>query len=54
MGNALRLLYGHCCKPTTADDHFAGHHSVSAGVSALAHDLYQFEITSQVSPNSIS
>lgn len=54
MGNALRLLYGHCCKPTAADDHFSGHHGVSAGVSALAHDLYQFEISSQVCSNSCS
>lgn len=53
MGNALRLLYGHCCKPTTADGHFSGHYGVSAGLSALAHDLYQFEITSQV-PDGLS
>lgn len=53
MGNALRLLYSHCCKPTTADDHFSGHHGISAGLSALAHDLYQFEITSQV-PDGLS
>ncbi|KAF3948240.1 hypothetical protein ACB098_06G135600 [Castanea mollissima] len=52
MGNALRFLYGHCCKPTTAgDSESLGHHGVSAatvGVSALAHDLFHFEITSQV------
>lgn len=44
MGNALRFLYGHCCKPS-ADSHSLGHHH---GVSTLAHDLYNFEITSQV------
>ncbi|XP_010537070.1 PREDICTED: staphylococcal-like nuclease CAN2 [Tarenaya hassleriana] len=50
MGNALRSLYGKCCKPTTADESL-GPHGVSAatvGVSALAHDLFNFEITSQV------
>lgn len=41
MGNALRFLYGHCCKPSTDTDY-------QPGVSALAHDLYNFEITSQV------
>ncbi|PON84319.1 Nuclease-like, OB-fold containing protein [Trema orientale] len=48
MGNALRLLYGYCCKPKTTDD---DHHGVSAptvAVSALAHDLFNFDITSQV------
>ena len=52
MGNALRFLYGHCCKPTTAGDSDSlGPHGVSAatvGVSALARDLFHFEITSQV------
>ncbi|GKV28216.1 hypothetical protein SLEP1_g37297 [Rubroshorea leprosula] len=52
MGNALRLLYKHCCYPTTTgDSESLGPHGVSAttvGVSALAHDLFQFEITSQV------
>ncbi|ESQ52751.1 hypothetical protein EUTSA_v10016915mg [Eutrema salsugineum] len=50
MGNALRFLYGKCCKPST-DDESLGPHGVSAatvGVSALAHDLFNFEITSQV------
>ncbi|OIT22645.1 PREDICTED: staphylococcal-like nuclease CAN2 [Nicotiana attenuata] len=50
MGNALRFLYGHCCKPS-ADSDSLGHHGVThttVGVSALAHDLYNFEITSQV------
>ncbi|XP_028198423.1 uncharacterized 38.1 kDa protein-like isoform X2 [Glycine soja] len=45
MGNALRFLYSHCCKPTPAG------HSVSSAtvsVSALAHDLFRFDITSQV------
>ncbi|CAN4103282.1 unnamed protein product [Withania somnifera] len=44
MGNALRFLYGHCCKPSADSDSLSYHHSVSA----LAHDLYNFEITSQV------
>ncbi|CAL5363954.1 unnamed protein product [Camellia sinensis] len=51
MGNALRLLYGHCCKPAADESDALGHHGVSAatvGVSALAHDLYHYEITSQV------
>ncbi|KAG6758170.1 hypothetical protein POTOM_038506 [Populus tomentosa] len=52
MGNALRFLYGHCCKPTTAGDSDSlGPQGVSAatvGVSALARDLFHFEITSQV------
>ncbi|KAL6980780.1 arginine permease [Sarracenia purpurea var. burkii] len=50
MGNALRFLCGHCCKPA-ADSDSLGPHGVSAatvGVSALAHDLYHYEITSQV------
>ncbi|CAL5322771.1 unnamed protein product [Camellia sinensis] len=51
MGNALRLLYGHCCKPAADESDALGHHGISAatvGVSALAHDLYHYEITSQV------
>ncbi|KAH7510528.1 hypothetical protein FEM48_ZijujUnG0118000 [Ziziphus jujuba var. spinosa] len=53
MGNALRFLYAHCCKPTTGggDSGPLGPHGVSTanvGVSALAHDLFHFEITSQV------
>lgn len=50
MGNALRLICGYCCKPTSDSDSL-GHHGVTpqtVGVSALAHDLYTFEITSQV------
>lgn len=46
MGNALRFLYGHCCKPTTAGKY--GVSATTAGVSALAHDIFQFESTSQV------
>jgi hypothetical protein len=45
MGNALRFLYANCCKPTTSDDPYA---VSSSGVSALAHDLFHFENTSQV------
>ncbi|PKI34422.1 hypothetical protein CRG98_045168 [Punica granatum] len=52
MGNALRFLYGQCCKPSAEGDSGSlGPHGVSAstvGVSALAHDLFNFEITSQV------
>ncbi|XP_039016594.1 staphylococcal-like nuclease CAN1 isoform X1 [Hibiscus syriacus] len=47
MGNALRFLYSRCCKPTTA----GGSHGVPTsddGVSALSHDLFQFDTTSQV------
>ncbi|XP_051138410.1 staphylococcal-like nuclease CAN2 [Andrographis paniculata] len=42
MGNALRFLLGKCCKPEADSDHGA------SAVSALAHDLYSFEITHQV------
>lgn len=52
MGNALRFLYSNCCKPTAAGDSDSlGPHGVSSatvGVSALAHDLFHFENTSQV------
>ncbi|KAK6929527.1 Staphylococcal nuclease (SNase-like), OB-fold, partial [Dillenia turbinata] len=52
MGNALRFLCGQCCNPSTAPESDAfGPHGVSAatvGVSALARDLFHFEITSQV------
>ncbi|GKV28217.1 hypothetical protein SLEP1_g37299 [Rubroshorea leprosula] len=52
MGNVLRSLYGWCCKPTTTgDSDYLGPHGASAptvGVSALAHDLFNFENTSQV------
>nr|XP_010921062.1 uncharacterized 38.1 kDa protein isoform X2 [Elaeis guineensis] len=46
MGNSLfRFLRGICCKPTTTPEiQSLGHH----GVSALAHDLLHFDITSQV------
>ncbi|CAI9091806.1 OLC1v1026921C1 [Oldenlandia corymbosa var. corymbosa] len=50
MGNALRIICGVCCKPTSESDSL-GHHGVTAqtvGVSALAHDLYSYEINSQV------
>ncbi|XP_052201018.1 staphylococcal-like nuclease CAN2 isoform X2 [Diospyros lotus] len=55
MGNALRFLNSHCCGAAAADAAAAadsdahGHH----GVSSLAHDLYHFEITSQL-PEGIS
>ncbi|KAG4128041.1 hypothetical protein ERO13_D10G252700v2 [Gossypium hirsutum] len=51
MGNAFRLLYGKCCKPsTTGDSDSVGppYTTTAPGVSALAHDLFNFEITSQV------
>lgn len=44
MGNALRFLYGNCCKPTTA----GGASATTGGVSALVHDIFQYESTSQV------
>nr|Q39635.1 RecName: Full=Uncharacterized 38.1 kDa protein [Capnoides sempervirens]CAA45139.1 protein of unknown function [Capnoides sempervirens]prf//1906382A pCSC71 protein [Capnoides sempervirens] len=52
MGNALRFLYGHCCKPTV-EDHYQPPHgygvsTATVGVSALAHDLFHFENTSQI------
>ncbi|KAI3458476.1 hypothetical protein Pfo_015139 [Paulownia fortunei] len=50
MGNALRFLCGQSFQPA-ADSDSIGHHGVTAetvGVSALAHDLYNFEITNQV------
>lgn len=52
MGNVLRFLCGHFCNPNAAADADSlGPHGVSpatVGVSALAHDLFDFEITSQV------
>ncbi|KAB5538641.1 hypothetical protein DKX38_016174 [Salix brachista] len=50
MGNALRFLYGHCCKPETAgdSDSLGPVSAATVGVSVLAQDLFQFEITSQV------
>ncbi|KAI4385629.1 hypothetical protein MLD38_003630 [Melastoma candidum] len=54
MGNALRSLFSQCFGPFSADDNYGGTlgpHGVSAatvGVSALAHDLFNFEITSNV------
>ncbi|KAL3521273.1 hypothetical protein ACH5RR_019422 [Cinchona calisaya] len=41
MGNALGIICGYCCKPTTDSDSLGS-------LSALSHDLYNFEITSQV------
>lgn len=51
MGNALRLLYHHYFFD---HDQPLGHHGVSSSTvgvsaSALAHHLFHFEITSQVS-----
>ncbi|KAI3748891.1 hypothetical protein L6452_12305 [Arctium lappa] len=63
MGNALRFLYGECCKPTTTggggggggnwvnQQQSHGYHGFptsTAGVSALARDIHHFEMTSQV------
>ena len=48
LGNLLRFLYGQCFKPS-ADSDSIGHHGISTNVSTLAHDLYNFEISSQVS-----
>lgn len=47
MGNALRFLYKNCCKPE-ADSDLARPHKSDSGVSALVHDLNNFEINSQV------
>ncbi|XP_047978882.1 staphylococcal-like nuclease CAN2 [Salvia hispanica] len=41
MGNALRFLSAKLCERSDSGD-------VTVGVSALAHDLYNFEITNQV------
>ncbi|XVE52420.1 hypothetical protein DITRI_Ditri02bG0121100 [Diplodiscus trichospermus] len=51
MGNALRFLYGKCCKPATSEDSDSRgppYTSTASAVSALAHDLFNFEITSLV------
>ncbi|MCL7040657.1 hypothetical protein MKW94_028098 [Papaver nudicaule] len=58
MGNALRSLYGNCCNPKTQQesaDSYGHHHqhdvpttTTVVGVSALAHDLLNYEHTSQV------
>ncbi|KAM1020313.1 hypothetical protein ACFX13_042300 [Malus domestica] len=54
LGSFIRFLLGQCCKPTTTGGDYSeslGLHGISAatvGVSALAQDLYNFEITSQV------
>ncbi|KAL5568867.1 hypothetical protein UlMin_025442 [Ulmus minor] len=50
MGNALRFLYNNCCNSTTAGGDSTGQAggAEASGVSALAHDLFQFEINSQV------
>ncbi|KAM7506717.1 hypothetical protein LguiA_017170 [Lonicera macranthoides] len=51
MGNVLRFLCGGTTTGAAADSNqYLGHHGVSSatvGVSALAQDLYQFEINSQ-------
>ncbi|KAK8629611.1 hypothetical protein V6N13_078445 [Hibiscus sabdariffa] len=47
MGNALRFLYKGCCKPATAGVS-DGVSTPNDGVSALSHDLFQFDTTSQV------
>ncbi|RZC63205.1 hypothetical protein C5167_024963 [Papaver somniferum] len=53
MGNALRFLCGNCFNPIDHQEYesLGDHHGFSTdtvGVSALAHDLFQFDITSQV------
>ncbi|KAI3987229.1 hypothetical protein MKX01_031713 [Papaver californicum] len=47
MGNALRFLYGSCCKPKTEESDY-GVSVSTAGVSALVHDLFNYENSSQV------
>ncbi|KAI3913533.1 hypothetical protein MKW92_009182 [Papaver armeniacum] len=57
MGNALRFLYRNCCEPTPQESNQYQYGGVpptatatttAGGVSALAHDLNQYQITSQV------
>ncbi|KAH0968946.1 hypothetical protein GBA52_029190 [Prunus armeniaca] len=53
LGKLLRFLLelGDCCRPTGGNSESLGPHGVSAatvGVSGLAHDLFNFETTSQV------
>ncbi|RWR78979.1 protein nuclease CAN2 [Cinnamomum micranthum f. kanehirae] len=51
MGNALRFLYVKCCQPLSQGPDSLGPHGVTTatvGVTAIAHDLFQFDITSQV------
>ncbi|KAH0979384.1 hypothetical protein GBA52_006561 [Prunus armeniaca] len=53
LGKLVKFLLGPCLKPTTTggDSESVGPYGVSAaavGVSAFAHDLFNFEITSQV------
>ncbi|XP_022764952.1 staphylococcal-like nuclease CAN2 isoform X2 [Durio zibethinus] len=52
MGNALRFLFVKCSKTTTAtgdsDSLEPPYRPTVSGVSAFAHDLFNFEITSQV------
>ncbi|KAG6402061.1 hypothetical protein SASPL_138932 [Salvia splendens] len=45
MGNALRFLSAKLCERSDSGGHHGG---VTVGVSALAQDLYNFEITNQV------
>ncbi|PPR96842.1 hypothetical protein GOBAR_AA23817 [Gossypium barbadense] len=50
MGNALRFLYGKCCKPSTSGDSDSvgpPYTTTAPGVSALAYDHFNFETTSQ-------
>ncbi|KAI3974687.1 hypothetical protein MKX01_004416 [Papaver californicum] len=47
MGNALRFLYGSCCKPKTQESDY-GISISTAGVSALVRDLCNYENSSQV------
>ncbi|MEI4861509.1 hypothetical protein Q8G41_28380, partial [Klebsiella pneumoniae] len=59
MGNTLiRFLCGSCHKPSSSppDSQSLGHHGVTpatVGVSALAQDLLNFDVTSQV-PDGLS
>ncbi|KAG9445460.1 hypothetical protein H6P81_016800 [Aristolochia fimbriata] len=51
MGNALRFLCSACCNPDAEGSGSLGPHGVTAatvGVSALARDIFHYEITSQV------
>lgn len=51
MGNALRFLYGHCCKPSSGD---SSDYAAAGSVSALAGDIFNFENTSEVNSKLLS
>ncbi|KAI3898254.1 hypothetical protein MKX03_025821, partial [Papaver bracteatum] len=52
MGSALRILCGNCFKPIDHQEYESleglSTDTDTVGVPTLAHDLFQFDITSQV------